>query len=441
MHRLVHLVLLATSLALVSAGLDQQYLNRLVFRVLYSLGRRYRTENPESRHAPDSRPDYSFVPLTEGTVRSFTGNLTQVYPHCPAMRESFGSFMAVASLDFGCPNASCPAAVEKARSDYVHAILWAATCGGEFPASFRESLSGVDVPDVIMNDDTDAHIPPALRVADLMSMEPDLYPCSENSGHAFWVVLHAVTANMVTAQLGAWRRMMGAFVRGLYPCFHCRDDFDRIWRFGSPKGEGPPSAAVPAMGAAMPLSAVASVLDANLWLWKLHNVVSIRIHARHWNHTEQLSAAIWTSKRVWPPRVARRCADPRSLQCVETADSATVLRALGQDYCLQAAGSADAAAGGAVPPLCALLSAGRPGETGRHGDHDPLAAAAAGAGATAGVVAAVAALLVWRRRRRCGGAGSGGDAGVELHESLFNGDEPHAGLDLDLDDDAMYTDM
>ena len=87
-------------LAPVFGSVEPMYLNRLLFRVLYSLGgvpchasfatatqahprllfsgEHFRTENPGMSHGPDPRQDYTFVPLTEEHVRGFVTNLTHV---------------------------------------------------------------------------------------------------------------------------------------------------------------------------------------------------------------------------------------------------------------------------------------------------------------------------------------------------------------------------
>jgi hypothetical protein len=57
----------------------------------------------------------------------------------------FFFFITDANLNFGCKRKGshfvCTKAVAKARSDYVHAILWAANCRAEFPNNFRETLT------------------------------------------------------------------------------------------------------------------------------------------------------------------------------------------------------------------------------------------------------------------------------------------------------------
>ena len=78
-------------------------------------------------------------------------------------------------------------------------------------------------------------------------------------------------------------QMMAHFAKGVYPCYHCRDDFARIWTRGSPDGEGPAYTTLPVMSTTLPLEDVITVDDANLWLWQVHNAVSIRIYARHAN--------------------------------------------------------------------------------------------------------------------------------------------------------------
>lgn len=52
-----------------------------------------------------------------------------------------------------------------------------------------------------------------------------------------------------------------------------------------------------------------AVDDAKLWLWKLHNIISMRIAARSVNDTEasQLEKSLFLSKRVWPPALRYAC--------------------------------------------------------------------------------------------------------------------------------------
>ena len=190
-----------------------------------------------------------------------------------------------------------------------------------------------------MDDQTDAHVKPKWLIKDLFTMDPKLYPCSENTGHSYWVLLHTVTANLRPSQLIHWKNMMHNFVGGIYPCFHCRDDLHRIWTVGSPSAEGPQSAAVPIMSQHMFIDHVSSAAEASYFLWKLHNIVSIRIYARHWTESDQLHSALWFSKEVWPPMVADGCANRRTLACMNGADKTVVLRALRQTYCLRAAGA------------------------------------------------------------------------------------------------------
>jgi len=71
--------------------------------------------------------------------------------------------------------------------------------------------------------------------------------------------------------------MMKAFVEGVYPCGGCRHHFRKLWNLGEGKKysyEG----RIPALKTIIPIDDIKTKEDAMIWVWKIHNAVSLRLY-------------------------------------------------------------------------------------------------------------------------------------------------------------------
>ena len=249
-----------------AAALEPLQLHRLLFRALYSLGRTFIFESSQSNLNPtDSRADYDFVPISPANMRGFLSGLSLLYPNCKSVSTGFHKFINGADLNFSCTGARTTDTdtvcrkqpnLQQKYSVYAHAALWAANCQ-TFPPGFERKIPD-DVASIIMMDgcwlgfEQRLHWPDKrknktsvrklpLNFDDLLKLDPELYRCSENTGHAFWSLLHAVTISLKdtnglssppaqrsdasplmpqsseAGELVVWKKMISHFIPGVYP--------------------------------------------------------------------------------------------------------------------------------------------------------------------------------------------------------------------------------
>eukprot|EP00744_Colponema_vietnamica_P005367 GILI01007870.1.p1 GENE.GILI01007870.1~~GILI01007870.1.p1 ORF type:complete len:573 (-),score=176.19 GILI01007870.1:204-1922(-) len=312
---------------------SRERLRKNTFRLLYCVGWAVHNEPPEGY----------ITPITAQNARIFLQRFAELYPdrHCDGMKSVFLEFVK------NTPNVLH--GDNKAR-EYVSKILHALTCEGadqlstnttskswvNLGGSFfpRRSLTLVPFascpynfsPNVTSNCAT-----PTFVYDDLFEFKPYLCP-TQIVGPATWGLLHAISASLQDEdEVAKFREMLTAFIAGIYPCEGCRTHFQTIWH----RGEGEGLGRVESLKRLMPVESIKNREDAMIWLWRAHNVVSMRLFHNHINE-DSLEAAQWTAKTLWiPPSAGPACEPVPQFKCLEKVNEHKVARAVSRRYRLR----------------------------------------------------------------------------------------------------------